>query len=177
MNKMIVIGTVVLLLVVVAGGAYFLMGNKSPTTSSSTTVSAYTTTPAYTTVQGSTSVPATTTINANSTVYTVNLRSSATLGEYLANSTGFTLYTYDNDVPNSGASACYSSCATDWPPFYTASLSVPSGLNASDFGAITRTGGAMQSTYKGHPLYLFIGDHNAGDIAGQGVGGFKVAAR
>ncbi len=177
MDKTMVIGAIVLLLVVVAAGTYVLMGNKSPATSSSTTVFASTTVPAYTTVQGSTSILATTTIKANSTVYSVNLGSNAAVGEYLTNGAGFALYTYGNDVPNSGASACYSSCATDWPPFYAASLIVPSGLSQSDFGTITRTGGAMQLTYKGQPLYLFIGDHNAGDISGQGVGGFKVATK
>jgi predicted lipoprotein with Yx(FWY)xxD motif len=176
MDKMMIIGAAVLL-VVVAAGAYFLVGNKSLSTSYSTTVSTYTTVTAYTTVQGSTSILATTTIKANSTVYMVNLGSSTSLGAYLTNSAGFTLYTYGNDVPNSGASTCYSSCATDWPPFYAANLSVPSGLSQSDFGTITRMGGAMQLTYKGHPLYLFIGDHNAGDISGQGVGGFKVATK
>jgi predicted lipoprotein with Yx(FWY)xxD motif len=180
MDKKVIIGAMVLLLlVIVAAGAYFLMGTKSSATSSSTTVTVSTTVPAYTTVQGSTTAltSATTTINTNATVYTVNLESNAAVGEYLTNSTGFTLYTYDNDVPNSGASACYSSCAVNWPPFYAASLSVPSGLNMSDFGTITRTGGEMQLTYKGHPLYLFIGDHNAGGITGQGVGGFKVATK
>ena len=177
MNKTMVIGAIVLLLVVVAAGAYFLAGNKSPTTTYSTTVSTYTTVPAYTTVQRSTTVFATTSIAANSTVYTVNLGSSAAVGEYLTNGAGFTLYMYGNDVPNSGGSACYSSCATDWPPFDAASLSVPSGLNSSYFGTITRTGGAEQLTYKGHPLYLFIGDQKAGDTAGQGVGGFEVATK
>ena len=169
MKKTMVIGAIVLLLVVIVAGAYFLMNNMNPTTTSSTTVTT------YTTVQGYTTILATTTIKANSTVYTVNVGDNTGVGEYLTDSAGFTLYTFSSDAPKSGASACYSSCATNWPPFYTANLSVPSGLNASDFNTITRTGGAKQLTYKGYPLYLFIGDNKAGDITGQGVSGFKVA--
>jgi predicted lipoprotein with Yx(FWY)xxD motif len=100
---------------------------------------------------------------------------SAAIGNYLANSTGFTLYIYSKDTPNSGNSSCYSTCATNWPPFYSANIVVPSGLNASDFGTITRTGGSKQTTYNGYPLYYFIGDHAAGQTNGQNLVGFKVA--
>ena len=88
-----------------------------------------------------------------------------------------TLYTYSSDIQNNGASACYSSCATNWPPFYTDTLSLPSQLNPSDFSVIQRTDGSKQITYKGYPLYLFIGDQKAGDVNGNNVGGFIVATK
>ena len=37
-------------------------------------------------------------------------------GGLLVNTTGMTLYTFDNDVPGSGKSACNGPCATLWPP-------------------------------------------------------------
>jgi predicted lipoprotein with Yx(FWY)xxD motif len=64
---------------------------------------------------------------------------------------------------------------SNWPVFYAANISAPQGLNASDFGTITRSDGKQQTTYKGYPLYFFIGDHKPGDINGNNVGGFKLA--
>jgi predicted lipoprotein with Yx(FWY)xxD motif len=49
-------------------------------------------------------------------------------------------------------------------------VSVPEGLNAGDFGAITREDGKRQSTYKGAPLYYYAGDKAPGDALGQGLG-------
>jgi predicted lipoprotein with Yx(FWY)xxD motif len=40
-----------------------------------------------------------------------------------------------------------------------------------DLGVTTRTGGAKQVTYGGHPLYYFKGDTAPGQTKGQGVGG------
>ncbi len=102
-------------------------------------------------------------------IYTITvLNSSKAGGTYLANETGYTLYLYtpDND---SGNSTCYGLCETYWPPFYAASITVPSGVNASAFGTITRTGGAKQTTYKGWPLYTYVGDSAADQVNGQGV--------
>ncbi len=183
MNKTMVIGAAIVLLVIVVAGAYFLTSSKSAakytTTASITSVS---TTQQYITASttkstATTTVQATTTVKVNSSSYTINLESSSANGNYLANATGFTLYTSGSDSPNSGASSCYSACATNWPPFYTASLVLPQGLNASSFGTITRTGGAKQTTYKGYPLYFFAGDHSSGEVNGNGLGGFKVATK
>jgi predicted lipoprotein with Yx(FWY)xxD motif len=40
-----------------------------------------------------------------------------------------------------------------------------------DLGVTTRTGGAKQVTYGGHPLYYFSGDTAPGQTKGQGVDG------
>jgi predicted lipoprotein with Yx(FWY)xxD motif len=179
MDKTIIIGSAVVVIIIIAAGAFFfLTGNNGTETYTSTTVA----TTAYTTVQGSATssqptTAASTTIAANSSSRTVVLENSATYGSYLANASGFTLYTYTSDVPGSGTSACYSSCAAIWPIFYAASISVSQGLNASDFGAITRTDGTKQTTYKGHPLYFFMSDHRSGDVNGNNFGGFKIAAK
>jgi predicted lipoprotein with Yx(FWY)xxD motif len=49
-------------------------------------------------------------------------------------------------------------------------VTVPEGLNAGDFGTVTREDGKQQTNYKGSPLYYFGGDKVPGDVQGQGVG-------
>ena len=104
--------------------------------------------------------------------YSINLDYSPAVGNYLANATGWTLYLYMADKPHSGKSACYSSCATYWPPFYASNLRLPEGLNASDFGVINRTDGTRQLTYMGWPLYYYAGDRAAGQINGDDINSF-----
>jgi len=90
----------------------------------------------------------------------------------LVNLDGMTLYTYDRDVARSGRSNCNGECAFIWPPLQAGDYTKPSG----DFSIITREGGERQWVYKGKPLYLFSGDANPGDNAGNGVNGlWKVA--
>ncbi len=38
----------------------------------------------------------------------------------------------------------------------------------ADLGTITRSDGTKQVTYKGHPMYYFAGDPEAGTTNGQG---------
>ena len=91
----------------------------------------------------------------------------------LVNLDGMTLYTYDRDVARSGRSNCNGECAFIWPPLQAGDYTKPSG----DFTIITREGGGRQWVYKGKPLYLFSGDANPGDNAGNGVNGlWKLAS-
>jgi predicted lipoprotein with Yx(FWY)xxD motif len=50
--------------------------------------------------------------------YAINTSTNKTLGTYLVNQTGFTLYYFKMD-PGNGTSACSGGCVTLWPPFYT----------------------------------------------------------
>lgn len=100
--------------------------------------------------------------------YFVNLAVNNTLGTYLVNQTGFTLYHFAQDIPGDSASNCYGKCAGIWPPFYAENLTVAKGLNATDFKAFTRTDGKKQIAYKGWPLYLFSKDTDPKDTYGQG---------
>ena len=43
----------------------------------------------------------------------------------------------------------------------------PKGQGVSDLGTITRSNGQKQVTYQGIPLYLYIGDHSAGQVNGN----------
>ncbi len=103
--------------------------------------------------------------------YTVDIASNETLGTYLVNETGFSLYYFANDAPGNGTSTCYGECARLWPPFYAENITVPKGLNETDFTVAKREDGAMQTAYKGWPLYFYHLDMKKGDVFGQGVGG------
>ncbi len=180
MDKIAIAVAIVALLAIAAIGLFSFSGGKATTTTS--VAASASTTVAIGGNGTKTTVPPTTSMlpnatNSTATHYTINLESSPTLGAYLANGSGFTLYTYTGDVQNGGTSACNGGCAGSWPPFYTATLVLPSGLNASAFGTITRSDGTKQLTYKGWPLYLFAGDSGAGQTNGQNVGGFVVATK
>jgi predicted lipoprotein with Yx(FWY)xxD motif len=101
--------------------------------------------------------------------YAVNIATLPGIGQYLVNSTGWALYMYVPDTPNSGKSTCYGQCATLWPIFYTSNLTVQPGINISMFGVINRTDGTKQLTYNGYPLYYYEYDTGAGNINGQNV--------
>ena len=89
------------------------------------------------------------------------------LGSILVNAKGRTLYMFAAD--KHGKSVCYGSCATYWPPLLTTSSKVVgAGVKASLLGTTKRTGGKLQVTYNGHPLYTFVQDAKAGQTSGQG---------
>jgi predicted lipoprotein with Yx(FWY)xxD motif len=77
-----------------------------------------------------------------------------------------TLYTFDDDVVGSGASTCFGSCATTWPPLYASSADQAFG----EFEIISRTEAdnsqTLQWTYQGQPLYFVNFDSAVGDTNG-----------
>lgn len=82
-----------------------------------------------------------------------------------------TVYLFEADT--GPASACSGTCAKAWPPVTTAGEPKASGSAvAADLGTITRPEGVKQVTYKGHPLYYFEKDGDAGDAYGQGSKAF-----
>ena len=54
-----------------------------------------------------------------------------------------------------------------WPPV-TGSPVAGSGVTGK-LGTITRTRGATQATYDGHPLYTYIGDSAPGQATGNDI--------
>jgi predicted lipoprotein with Yx(FWY)xxD motif len=93
------------------------------------------------------------------------------LGSYLADGSGRALYLFASD--RAKTSTCKGDCAEDWPPLTVdGSVTVAGGASHSDVATITRSDGAKQVTYAGHPLYYFAGDSGAGQTAGQGVDEF-----
>jgi predicted lipoprotein with Yx(FWY)xxD motif len=83
----------------------------------------------------------------------------------LTNANGLTLYWFAPDT--TAKSVCYGSCAAYWPPVIGHPTAGP-GVTGQ-LGTITRTGGATQATYDGHPLYTYIGDRAPGQASGNNI--------
>jgi predicted lipoprotein with Yx(FWY)xxD motif len=82
-----------------------------------------------------------------------------------------TVYLFERDT--GATSSCTGACASVWPPVTTSASAMTSGQAVSaDVGTITRADGSRQVTYKGHPLYYFTRDKNAGDAFGEGITSF-----
>jgi predicted lipoprotein with Yx(FWY)xxD motif len=91
------------------------------------------------------------------------------LGSFLVDSKGMSLYLFTKDTPN--LSNCYEKCATAWPPLLTTGKPVAGpDVDASKLGTTERTDGTMQVTYNGWPLYYYVKDMKVGDVVGQDVG-------
>ncbi|PSM39052.1 hypothetical protein C6Y14_34110 [Streptomyces dioscori] len=92
-------------------------------------------------------------------------------GIWLTDPAGRTLYLNTKDKKT--ASNCYDKCAKEWPPLTTTKPVTVTGKYTvpSSVGTITRTDGAKQVTYGGHPLYYYKGDSAPNEIKGQGVDG------
>lgn len=163
---MVVVDAIVagaLLYAVTSGGVYnFLYAGGQ---ASSTTV---------VTGSNSNSTSATTT-SANATAYTISVATSSTLGKYLVDGSGFTLYYFVPDQVGNATSPPVSHCTTAlaciqvWPVFYAPAIVVPPSLNASDFSTFTRSDGTNQTAYLGHPLYLYLGDTSPGQTNGNAI--------
>jgi predicted lipoprotein with Yx(FWY)xxD motif len=97
------------------------------------------------------------------------------LGRILVDGKGLTLYMF----LARGGPACTDACATAWPPLLTdgSAPTLGAGLDAGDFGSITRDDGSKQVTFYGAPVYYFAGqtylpgDRAAGDTKGHGLNG------
>jgi predicted lipoprotein with Yx(FWY)xxD motif len=97
--------------------------------------------------------------------------SNASLGNILVDSKGRTLYLFNRD--SGTMSECNGACAVNWPPLRAAGKpTIGSGAKASLVSTSTRSNGAQQLTYNGHPLYLFKNDSNPGDTNGEGLTAF-----
>lgn len=99
--------------------------------------------------------------------HAVKIAKKESVGNYLTDTEGMTLYIFKKDTP--GKSMCDAACVANWPLYYREAVAAKEGLAASDFGTITRADGKKQTTYKTMPLYYFIKDKKAGDTTGQGV--------
>lgn len=105
----------------------------------------------------------------------IQITANATFGNILTDGNGKTLYFFAKDA--NGSSACTGGCLSAWPVYYSASLSVGTGLNSSDFGTITRADGSKQTTFKGWPLYYYAVDSKAGDVKGDAADSIWFVAR
>lgn len=76
---------------------------------------------------------------------------------------GMSLYTFDKDT-TPGVSACTGGCMSYWPAATAAPTDKPTG----DLTLIPTADGKQQWAYKGHPLYRYSSDKQAGDTKGDG---------
>lgn len=103
---------------------------------------------------------------------------TGSLGSYLADSNGKSLYLFEADT--SSTSTCTGACATTWPPFLVSSGQTPSiatsptssSIQSSLLATSARPDGTTQVTYNGHPLYYYSGDTGPGTTVGQGLNQF-----
>lgn len=115
----------------------------------------------------------------------ISLSASTTLGSYLSDKDGRSLYFFSTDAKDQVS--CTGGCELVWPPFYLDNLTADklgTGLTFSDFSTITTTSGKKQVTYKGWPLYYYAPSVNgtntaeaAGKTTGDGVGGVWFIAK
>ena len=100
----------------------------------------------------------------------VTIRRDARNKEYLSDVNGLTLYYYAKDTI--GETKCDEACLAKWPALKISGQRV---LSKDDLpGAlsfIVWSDNSRQVTYKGLPLYYFMGDVEPGDMNGDKVGG------
>ncbi|MGH8719155.1 MAG: COG4315 family predicted lipoprotein [Burkholderiales bacterium] len=77
----------------------------------------------------------------------------------LTNNAGMTVYTFDQD--SGGKSTCTGQCLAIWPAVS------PGDISGAGIGSVTREDGSKQATFKGRPIYLFIGDAKPGAANGD----------
>jgi predicted lipoprotein with Yx(FWY)xxD motif len=98
--------------------------------------------------------------------HAVNVARKDGVGSYLTDIKGMTLYYFKKDTAGTGT--CEDKCLTIWPLYFVETVAAKGGLDANNFGTITRADGKKQTTYKGMPLYYFRDDKAPGDTNGQG---------
>jgi predicted lipoprotein with Yx(FWY)xxD motif len=108
------------------------------------------------------------TSNADGSVYTEAIGSTF---YFVDAKTGRTVYRHAPD--RNGVNSFSNGVAghdVAWPVYFTslANLEVPTGMNKADFQVITSLGG-QQLTYKGWPLYYYVGDGVRGKNGGISV--------
>ena len=89
-------------------------------------------------------------------------------GRILFDGHGRALYLFTRE--RSAAPRCYGACAKAWPPFLTKGRpSAGHGARSGLVGTTRRRDGTTQVTYRGHPLYYYVGDRRPGQVLCQGV--------
>jgi predicted lipoprotein with Yx(FWY)xxD motif len=150
-----------------AAVAALLAGCGSSSSSSSSTAAS---TPASTPSTQSTAASTSTTATSGPGVSIETKH--AKLGTILAaGPKKLTVYMFEADKGTT--SSCSGACAKVWPPVTTSGAATAgAGAVSADLGTTKRSDGTEQVTYKGHPLYFYDDDKDAGDMDGQGSKAF-----
>jgi len=93
---------------------------------------------------------------------------SSRYGKILFDGRGRVLYAFTKD--RRGRSSCYGACAKAWPVYYKkGALVTGNGVRPKLVGTTKRHNGRRQITYRGRPLYYYVGDRKPGRITCQNV--------
>jgi predicted lipoprotein with Yx(FWY)xxD motif len=149
-----------------AGLAFAGCGSSGSSSSGKTEASGY---PSTTTAAARSAAASGAAGSAAGTAVTTEHTSLGTI--LAAGSKRLTVYLFAADTGSS--STCSEACAQAWPPVTTTGApKAEGGAVATDLGTTTRSDGTKQVTYKGHPLYYYVSDSQAGETTGQGVNSF-----
>jgi len=105
----------------------------------------------------------------------IKVMDNPSFGKIMTNDKGRTLYFFAND--SKGISTCLGNCLNTWQIFYDPSALNSKMINKSEVAEITRSDGKKQTTYKGWPLYYFVGDSNSNDVKGDAVNNIWYVAK
>lgn len=110
----------------------------------------------------------------------LDVATHATLGSYLVDANGRTLYVVVNEAQASVT--CTGACAEAWPPFTLESIDAlhadeamgmaeeaMGSIDPDLVGTVAREDGTTQVTYAGHALYYYVGDVEPGEVKCQAV--------
>lgn len=100
----------------------------------------------------------------------ISARSVLGLGKILVDSRGRTLYMF---VPDRHKTVtCHAVCAKIWPPIFRpagAKIVAAGGVKQALLGSDKDSTGGRVVTYKGWPLYRYLGDRTPGTASGQAL--------
>jgi predicted lipoprotein with Yx(FWY)xxD motif len=99
---------------------------------------------------------------------TVEAAPMGSLGTVLVTNKGFALYMFEPDAARHVT--CTGGCATAWPPLLVAAgqtVAPGPGIRPGLLGTDPHPGGGRVVTYRGWPLYTYLGDAAPGHAAGQ----------
>ncbi len=161
------IGAIGLLALALAG-----CGGSSATTSSSASAASSSDGSAYPQSTATTASDQVSATASGAGVATVSVARVGALGSILvAGPKRRTVYLFAAD--KGASSTCSGACAEVWPPLTTTGApKATGGAHSAELGTITRSDGTKQVTYKGHPLYYYVGDPKSGDTSGQAIDSF-----
>jgi predicted lipoprotein with Yx(FWY)xxD motif len=100
---------------------------------------------------------------------TVDSGPAGQLGTVLLTNRGFALYVFAPDAAR--RVTCTGGCATAWPPLLMRAgqtITAGPGVRPGLLGTALNPGGGRIVTYRGWPLYTYLGDAGPGHAVGQG---------
>jgi predicted lipoprotein with Yx(FWY)xxD motif len=101
---------------------------------------------------------------------TVDAAPVGTLGTVLVTNKGFALYMFPPDAARHVT--CTGGCARAWPPLLVHAgedIAAGPGVRPGLLGTAPDPDGGRVVTYRGWPLYTYLGDASPGHAAGQGA--------